>query len=249
MPQQLIDFWSPFDPYGVPPYEHPSDQRALTSIRPDRTTSTIDAFISNPCYFGVRSDKTLHLNLLPVPYGGDLRAADIVLLFLNPRLSFPDYHLETSPAYLKAHGDTIRQSLTGYEFPFIWLDPKLSWHSGYAYWDSRLHHTIKLIADRKFDGVYFKALRDLARRLAVIQLVPYRSLDYPTGLDGQLMSSIAARDCVKRLEAEGRTIIPMRKARDWGSAASWRPNRKAWMTPKTEAGKAILRCYGIDPTS
>ena len=148
MPQQLIDFWSPFDPYGVPPYEHPSDQRALASIRPDRTTSTIDAFI----------------------------------------------------------------------------------------------------ADRKFDGVYFKALRDLARRLAVIQLVPYRSLDYPTGLDGQLMSSIAARDCVKRLEAEGRTIIPVRRARDWGSAASGRPNRKAWMTPKTDAGKAILRGYGIDPT-
>src|SRR5262249_43871392 len=122
MRNKLVEFWQRAN-WEKAPYVHPDD----LSILRQRTSWGVEArplgfeqYIRGP-RFAEPEDARFHLSLLPVPYGGNLANADIIILVLNPGLSPGDYYAETScREYCSAHKQILAQSLAKVTFPFIW---------------------------------------------------------------------------------------------------------------------------------
>ncbi len=94
-----------------------------------------------------RYDHRLNLNLLPVPYSGDLRTAEIVVLLLNPGFTLADYWGEFEiPKLRQRLVATLQQSTAKSEFPFMWLDPEFCWHGGFIWWEKKLRDVVRVIA-------------------------------------------------------------------------------------------------------
>lgn len=87
----LISAWRDFDSTR-PPYLLGGDAELLERGR-SVTFGSREEFISHPD-FDFSRDKTLHLGLLPVPFAGDLRRADIFILLQNPGFRPSDYFAE-----------------------------------------------------------------------------------------------------------------------------------------------------------
>lgn len=259
MPQDLIDYWKRCD-FGSPPFLHPEDkpflyQRNGTYI--DDRNYDLGRFLASS-RFGDFGDNRLHLSLYPSPYGGNLATADIVVLLLNPGFNLTDYYGETEVAGFRSRLlATLHQSLDDAEFPFMWLDPGLCWHGGFQWWEKKLRPILRRIAGHK--GIsYLEAMRDLSRRLAHVELVPYHSQNFAAGgLIRKLPSVRTVKQFVKNnLEvaaANGsKTVIATRRIRDWDLASQTKiiiysggQTRGASLGPETPGGMAILEKYGI----
>jgi hypothetical protein len=123
----------------------------------------------------------LHVGILPQPYFGRLDTAKVVLLMANPGLSFSDYLGETDQKhkqeYSQALKDNLCQQRLGKDYPFLFLDPKFAWHSGYHYWMDKFRPIVMHLMQCGHD--YGDACKLLAQCLAVLQLVPYHSKSMP----------------------------------------------------------------------
>jgi hypothetical protein len=174
----LAEFWRRFNVHRGAPFAHPDDWPVLRrdgGRHIDEEPQDFAGFVSGR-RFGDFRDTRLHLSLLPVPYGGDLRAAEIVVLLLNPGFGFTDYYAETRvPKFRGRLERSLAQDFTGTDFPFIWLDPQYCWHGGFLWWERKLRDVMVIIADKKFGGRYLDAPRDMSRRLAHVELVPYHA--------------------------------------------------------------------------
>jgi len=241
---------------------HPADRpifHAREGKHADLQALDFERFVASES-FGRFQDRRLHLSLLPVPFGGDLERADIILLLLNPGLDYCDYYAETKiPRYRRRLEMTLAQDLKGEEFPFLWLDPEFCWHSGFRWWERKLHEVTWVIANQRFGGRYLDALRDLSRRIAHVQLVPYHSSTFQAhSLIGLLPSTSAAREYVRgklvpAAAAGSKTIIATRGAKYWNLSpgpanVSVYPrslSRSASLGPNSPGGRAILKRYGI----
>ncbi|MEX0838824.1 MAG: hypothetical protein WD034_04765 [Parvibaculum sp.] len=214
-------------------------------------------------HFGKR-DSRFHTSLLPIPYGGDLSRADIFVLLLNPGFSHADYFGEFQmPEFRKRLEKNLAQNFEDEEFPFLWLDPKFSWHSGFVWWEKKLRDVVMMIAEAKYDGSYLDALRDLSRRLALVELVPYHSSHFNGHtLIKSLPSSRAAKRYVADVLMRGvrtgeKTIIVTRQEAAWDLGEPTENcviykgglTRGASLGPTTPGGAAILRKFNIPPSS
>jgi hypothetical protein len=262
MPAVLIDFWQSCR-LEEPPFAHPDDWSVLNRVggrHIDAEPKDFAAFVAG-ARFGDFGDSRLHLSLLPIPYGGDLRAAEIVILLLNPGFSFTDYYAETRvPMYRTRLERTLAQDFGGIEFPFLWLDPEYCWHSGFVWWERKLRDVADLIAKARFNGRYLDALRDLARRVAHVELVPYHSPSFHAHrLIEDLPSVQAAREyarneLVPAATRGEKTIIVTRQVSAWGLPPNTRnliayeggQTRGASLGRTTTGGRAILARYGIE---
>jgi hypothetical protein len=261
MADELIKFWQRCR-LVEPPFAHPDDLPILQQKGGrliDVETTNFDTFVAGS-RFGAFDDHRLHLSLLPVPYGGDLSHAEIVILLLNPGFSYTDYWAETKmPTFRQRREDNLRQSFKGVEFPFLELDPQFCWHSGFVWWEKKLRDVIALIANRRFKGCYLDALRNLSTKLASVELVPYHSSSFRAhALIHKLPSAIMMRAFVREslipaAKAGQRTLIVTRQARAWGFARITKniivyrggATRGASLSPNSQGGKAILWHYGI----
>lgn len=108
------------------------------------------------------------------------------------------------------------------------------------------------IANKKFNGCYLDALRELSRRVAVLQLVPYHSRSFGgmKRLASTRQAQQFAREELLSRAAEGRAAIIVLRGRDeWGFRPKTRnvivyqksQARSASLGPKTRGGKAILK--------
>src|SRR6218665_2135794 len=130
-----------------------------------------DHYTSDP-NFGSPGGTTLHLDLLPMPFVGNLSRAKVYLLMLNPGLAPTDYYGEYNvPAYKSTLHANLRQQP---EATFLFLDPAFSWHGGYYYWHSKLSKLIAPVAN-EMRIEYGEARRIFQDNLATIELVPYHS--------------------------------------------------------------------------
>jgi hypothetical protein len=252
MSVSLAQFWKQ-EEFAQPPYIHPCDLEILNELAAEQQITQPVLSLNEAVKRFHSAPHKLDLSLLPVPYGGDVERADIVILFLNPSLSVADSYTE-SPllSYRAAHLRTIKQTGSGKRF--LWLDPEFAWHGGFSYWEGKLRKTIQVIARERCDGDYAKALSELAKRLAVIQLVPYRSPQFTLSrLIPHLPSSRAAlsfarthlQQAVKRKE---KTVIVLRKPNVWGLdgvVAYTRGQRAAGLGPDTDGGRAILKRFDL----
>jgi hypothetical protein len=257
----LISFWQRC-PTGKPPFTHPDDLRVLqkkgkTDV--DERSMNFDSYLTDQ-RFGRFDDRRLHSSLLPVPYLGDLANAKIVILLLNPGLSYTDYWGEAKMSTFRRRlVDNLGQSFNGVEFPFLGLDPQFCWWGGFVWWEKKLRDVATIIADKKFYGKYFDALRDLSTKLACVELIPYHSSSFSShAILEQLPSSKMIRKFVLESlipdsQAGKRTLIVTRQIKAW-KLPKQNDNivvyegghtRGASLSQNSSGGKAILKSYGI----
>jgi hypothetical protein len=261
MPSELTNFWGKCE-LAVPPFAHPGDRSILWQksgrfIDPEPTN--FESFIAGP-RFGDFDDHRLLLSLLPVPYAGDLRHAEFVILLLNPGFSYTDYWAESKrPEFRQRRIVNLRQSFEGVDFPFMELDPQFCWHSGFVWWEKKLRDVITVISQKKLKGHYVEALRDLSRRLASVELVPYHSPSFRAHAlinhlpSVKMVQKFVRESLVPAANAGKRTIIVTRQAKAWALPPGTRnlviykggATRGASLSPNSEGGKAILRRYDI----
>ena len=180
--KELVDFWSCCDLHN-PPHLHPEDKERLGSLerRFDFLRYDFQSFISSR-RFGNFKDHRFHLSLLPVPYTGAIGRADIVILQLNPGLSFSDFYAEYQvPFFRDLRKRSLRQDLDQVEFPFITLDPEYCWHPGFSYWERKFRKILSEFASKE-NCSYRSALKELSQRLLCLELFPYHSPEFGSNI-------------------------------------------------------------------
>lgn len=259
----MVKFWRAC-PLTCPPFIHPEDLPILGRNASGLLThpaAHFQQFLAGP-RFGDPDDDRFHFSLLPVPYMGDLQRADIFLLLLNPGFNVADYYAEWNvPDFRKRMERNLYQRFEGVKFPFLFLDPELCWHPGYRWWERKLREVAVILARERYRGRYREALRELSRRIAAVELVPYHSTAFHgQRLIHQLASTIQARRHVltqlrdKALRGQALIIIT-RKATAWGMTRSRRGvvpyaaghARAASLGSSTPGGKAMLDRLGLQP--
>ena len=238
--QELTQFWRRCD-LEAPPYCHRDDRLAPGRVQQGVASYAdyVRAFKDNRL-----ADTALHLSLLPQPYHGDLESAEVIVLLTNPGLHPSDYFAEdVDPEFRQSIIRTIRQEMRSHMF----LDPKWAWTSGFTWWEKKLRGVAQIVAREKFKGNYSRALADLARRVACLELVPYHSASYRPTAD------LASTKAVRRFAQEAsrdRTIVVTRAVKDWRISKG--PNvisydakqaRGASLGPNSLGGRAILASY------
>jgi hypothetical protein len=251
----LIEVWRACD-LTTPPFLFPGDQLAqFDGIH--SVFRSFEEYIDHPD-FGNPKDTRIHLGLFPIPYIGDLANASIFLLMLNPGFAPCDYYVEHHyPGYRSILKRNLLQETTGDDYPFFCLDPQLSWTGGYEYWARKLSSIIQATINQ--NGMTpQEAMQFLAKKLAVLELMPYHSLSFGAGyllneLESVLTMKRYVKDVVIPKAITGKAVvIATRAVKHWnlpnheniiqyqGSEA-----RAAYLTTGSRGGKAILQQFGL----
>jgi len=152
----------------------------------------------NPKHLG------LQLEILPVPYLGNIEKASVVLLCLNP-----GYHKSLDR---KAYKDKycFRESLNSLTFsneiPFLCLDQKLKYTGGYKWWTRLLKRLMEEFG-----------MKTLSEKLMCLQYLPYHSKTYcnpPCILPSQKFTF----SLLKKAIEDKKTIVIMRSKKLWFKA-------------------------------
>jgi hypothetical protein len=262
----LVEFWKNVA-LVEPPFIHPLDNEKCGHWPEfkDRSALNLEQFIESDHFPG---DRGFHLSLSPVPFIGDLTKADIFILLLNPGFSISSYESMENPYYRALLVRNQHQEFMDVEFPFMSLDPNLASAAGFIWWHAKFAKIIKFVANVESIS-YLAAMKRLSRRVAAIELIPYRSKSFSAHrLTKVLPSANAARqfvqgELVERARRGEATIIVTRKAKEWGltkaKAKEWGlteadvviyeggHTRGAHLGPNTKGGAAILKRLGLKP--
>jgi len=220
---QLIDAWRTVDVCSRP-IALRADLPLVADARHSFIFASYDEWLAGGGLEKAKNPR-FHLGLLPVPYIGDLKRATVFLLMLNPGFEPDDYFAESSmPSYRDAVIRNLRQEVHDCDYPFIYLDPRFAWHSAGKYWRARLEWLARDIMQEQGIG-YFAALRDLSRRIACLQLVPYHSSQFVfSDLDGLqsvgLVRSVVSQYLLPATRVGKMLIVATRRSLDWGLADS-----------------------------
>lgn len=210
-----------------------------------------DGLIADP-EFGTPGNSRLHVDLLPIPFVGNLRSASVFLLMLNPGFGPHDYFGEYRvPEHRAALADNLHQSHAN---SFLFLDPRFSWHGGYDYWHTKLRSIIAGFAER-VNIPYGRARRFLQAHLAAIELSPYHSVNFklPGGVLNSLRSVQLARafvheELLPRAKSGDCLLVVTRAVENWRLPAydnvvayAATEARGAHLSERTRGGAAILQ--------
>jgi len=218
-----------------------------------------DALLSHPS-FDFLGDATLHLGLLPVPFAGDLSEADVFILLQNPGFRPSDYFAEFDDLdFVEALVANLGQSIPRSGFPFLYLDPRFSYHGGFDYWRRKLNGLLSLAMDHH-QITLPEALQSFSRRVAILELFPYHSS--VGGLEAKLLRDLRSVSLVRsyvrehllpRAKRGDALLIVTRQARLWGLEPtnnvvvySGPEARSAHLSPRSRGGQAIAERFGLD---
>lgn len=250
----LLHAWASWEETG-PPYVLEADRPVLADDRSARHCVTFSSWAAayTASEFGRPGDTRLHLGLLPQPFFGDLRRASIYVLLLNPGLGPTDYYgeYEVSP-FRAALLATLRQRFDPGQLPFLFLDPKYSWHGGYDWWHGKLAAVIEALASGW--SVTFGAARArLNGAMAAIELLPYHSSSFGGGRWLQRLPSVALAQAfvrevvIPRVERRDAIAIVTRQVDAWNLPDctgvvrySAQEARAAHLSPDSPGGQAIV---------
>ena len=163
--------------------------------------------------------KKLHLNRIPVPYVGDVSKASIFILTLNPGHELADYYFEfEDDAYRQALVNNLKQENLDPKFPFFYLNPRFSTTGGYSYWFPKFKEVIMRLMV-KCEITFDEAHSKLAQKIAVIQIVPYTSVD-SSSLPDKLCSTRLAMQYVEnhvrpKVCTDEAIVIVLRQHKRW----------------------------------
>ena len=221
---KLVNFWKKGNLKRRSSYIHGGDEASLVKHECPAIGNG-GGFLEEWCEkFSKKTDKKLHVGLLPHPYCGDLKNAEVFILMLNPGFGILDYLDEENNKFRAALKNNLLQQECG-EFPFIFLNPEFHGTGGGRYWLRKFEDLIRL-AVKKENGNFEKALQFLSKMIATIELFPYHSQSAPpisSVKRNQPESVKAAIDFVKhglikKARKEGRLVIVARGGRYWGKA-------------------------------
>ncbi len=213
---ELIKFWRELD-IKQKTFEHLDDDIDLN--KKYKNIYCYDDYIKNNLESRGNKSKgeesKFHLNLIPIPYIGNIKEAKIYILMLNPGFRILDYYAESNDKELKKSLiNNLRQENFDPEYPFIFLNPKFLWHGGGQYYENRFKELIKEAKGEQ----YSQKLSRVAKKVAVLQLVPYHSKADPKMK--HLESSRKIKNFVKNelLAKAGNEIciISVRSRKCWG---------------------------------
>jgi hypothetical protein len=257
----IVRFWNKCN-LAEHPFVHPEDRETLDRYgRGVLTLSSLDfaAYLKSPRFCRV-GDRHFHLLLLPVPYAGCVAKADIFVLGLNPGFNVTDYYAEYCvPKFRHELEANLRQKSSSAEFPFLYLNPRFCWHSGYWWWEGKFRDIATTLA-RERSYSYYDSLRELSKRVAAVELVPYHSTSFPYRAEMRqgLRSSECARafvlkTVIPRAVRGEAVVIVTRAAKDWGLGTKGSrgvvvcPNpQNVTLSTDSPAGKAILFHLRVD---
>ena len=236
---QFEDFWRQMKFAPGEPYVHPDDKIALTA----------------------RDVQIMGLNLPPIPVNGNLRSSDVVILMLNPGYSDLDAlrgNAFSKEIQLASEWANLHQRDWPNEYPMFDLNPDLVDSGGAEYWAGPLgrmkgklgHLAHSLAAPEEHSHSHIR--KELANRIAVVQLVAYRSTAFADLQTNQkksgppqlrLKSSEEARKLARALVEEGEKLVVIPYGiQHWGYA-------KPVQTERLVVYKRGLREAHIAPTS
>jgi len=246
----LLSAWKDFRPTQAP-YLLTGDEGLLAETHLYYRFDGWDGFIADR-EFGAPGNTGLHLDLLPVPFVGNLKTASVFLLMLNPGFSPRDYFAEyTVPKFRSSLLDNLRQ-VRGCSF--MYLDPQFSWHGGYDYWHTKLRQII--VAFAQTSGIsYGRARRVFQSRIAALELVPYHSVNFaiPSRIfkslhSVQLARSFVREELLRRARSGDCLVIVTRSVKHWQLpkhrnvvAYTTGEARSAHLSPDSRGGSAILK--------
>jgi hypothetical protein len=254
---ELLEAWTKWTPSAAP-HILPADSLVLSEpATVEHWTTSCSSWVdyTSAPDFGKPGDERLHLGLLPCPFAGDLASAEVVILLQNPGLSPHDYYGEYMvQRYREAGVKSIRQQFAGSTHKFIYLDPQFAWHSGFTWWHGKLQGVIRELS-ASWDVSFSDARREVANRLAVLELVPYHSANSRPAMKvaRQLTSVKLALDYVKsillpRVNAGDLALIVTRQVSMWklgkkSGAVLYTGNeaRAAHLTPASSGGQRIIQ--------
>ena len=246
---ELINLWKNFN-FNKMPYIHAKDSTLLGNGF--NNSKDFDDYIENP-NFGFEDNK-FHLNLLPVPYVGNILKAQIYILMLNPGFGILDYYAESySKTYRNLLIKNLKQTLQNDKFPFIFLNPELLWHGGGQYWEKKLKDIIVTVA-KSLALSYVDSLSFISKRIAVLELVPYHSKsfslsnkDFNRLYTPSVMLDFVKNYVVPRVQNGQACIISTRNSSRWNLPKndniivySGGASRAAHMSKNTDGGKKII---------
>jgi len=254
---ELVNTWRTCS-FKHPPFIFPGDSGLLDSASENYISilRSFDEYIRDKS-FANRSDKTLHLGLLSAPYSGSLATASVFILLLNPGLSPLDYYSEEIRSVRTHQIKNLQQRLSG-RYPFMSLNPKLSWRGGARYWLPKLDGHIRiLMKNKKID--YFEALGHLSKSICVLQFVPYHSRAF--GLPKRIIRGLASIAAMKKFVHEvlvpeakrGKSLlIVTRRSKAWGIRQAkniiiYRGSepRAGSISPDSRGGKALIKFLNL----
>jgi hypothetical protein len=250
--EHIINHWKSIR-LDNPPYVHPEDRPDIDRLDSKKicVTTSFEEFSSSE-RLGIKS-AVLELGLYPEPYTGDLERAEILILLLNPGLEPGGYWGEFKrPELRKLLARNLYQDgISSRPFPFIWLDPDLCWHPGFTYWHKKLRDVIGVISEKKFKGSFPKAMQDLSKKIACVDLFPYHSAQFGHRRLLKIPSCEKAKSFISQTAKLRASIIITRQTEEWGvkggNIAVYQGGqaRGAHMTANSLAGKEIQKLYGL----
>ncbi len=235
---ELINFWKELDIRNLKneqkPFVHPDDEAIFENNY--TTINNYNDYINNPNFRP--DDNKFHLNLIPIPYIGNIEDAKVYILMLNPGFGILDYFAESNEKVREALIYNLEQNKTilDSQYPFIFLNPEFLWHGGGQYWEKRLKDLIDE-AQIPSKGPYVKKLSYIAKKIAVLQFIPYHSKSYHhlELKSSEIMLNFVKKELVKKAQDDKICIICPRGEKYWEKAAD---NKKIFVFPDKKQSRA-----------
>lgn len=204
----LINHWRQYKPKYL---KHEKDVLPTNMIV---EYSSLNEYIESVDYFN--SFPKSHIGLLPVPYCGDIKNAQIYFLLLNPGFSPQDYSDESNADYKKVLINNIFQQNN--EFAFFPLNPKYCWTGAARWWHRKLKLLINTTKDTKKCS-YKDACSFLSTKICALELFPYHSQHF--SISEKKLSEIQSVKLIKRYVLKQSKVLKkkfvvMRKINYWG---------------------------------
>jgi len=200
-------------------------------------------------------DSRFHVGLIPVPFVGNLKTADIYIALINPGLTVCDYYVEeTEPEYQQFLRRNLKQDLGSERYPFFKLDPKWDWTSAGVWWHRTLGSVIREVAKKRNEN-YQEATEFVAKRIAALEFAPYHSVNGGFVKSGsnslessKLMLSFVHKEIIPRADRGEALLIIARGMGKWQIKQSnnvivykTKHARSASLSMKSRGGKAIFK--------
>gem|GEM_PF-6696730 len=238
----LVEFWQDavFEDDG---YFHVDD-----NIADNFRGKWVDNFAEYVHLLSIGDDSlqnTYQPYLRPKPYLGSLQTAEVIILLRNPSFNHMNVKFELEcPNYVDLLDKNLSQQ-TDHNFA---LNPNNAWTPDFMWWEARFRDLANHIAN-VVHCTYGEALDLLSKKIAFVELEPYRSKGGLNINVLQTASSNNARTWISNRIACGGSVFIQRAdtrwklnidAQNFGRRRNARA-RGAYITPASDCGQFILQ--------
>jgi len=223
--EEIIKFWRNFDANVKPPYIHKED-KSVIKLENHLDVKSHEDYLKLTDFGNIKAkyNYKLHLNLLPIPFSGDISNAKIYILLLNPGYSSSNYY-EESDINNNLKNSIIKNIHQKFdkdeEYPLLWLNPNYLWTAGGQWVEKKFKPLLQYLVNEK-SFKYIEALNLVSKKVCILELVPYHSQSF--GLKSkelkiksvEIMKKFVQNTLVAKAKNDDICIIQTRSIKEWG---------------------------------